>query len=98
MEWQDVLMKRLLRITGYAARARYGAEISEDFIGWIPRQIGSPYSSGPSHGVHTDQKRGSVIIVETKHRCYDVFAVPPEMKIYATDDEATEAYIAGKRS
>ena len=72
-------MKRIKVINGYAASARFHANVSEQPLGYIARQpIQSPYCSGPSHVVW-DWAGQSIIIVETKHRRYEVFAVPPSM-------------------
>ena len=71
-------MTRIKVITGYAAHARFTGEIAEeDFnIGTIPRQlqIPSPYAYSPVHVV--SRWRGTpVIVVETRHRRYEVFRV-----------------------
>lgn len=93
------MLKRILRVRGYTGLARYRASLAHngDFIGWIPREVNSPYASGPSHGVLRDPKRGPVVIAETSHRCYDVYAVPEGTTIFATDDEATEAFMKEQR-
>lgn len=71
-------MKRLRVLTGYAAHARFNAEIAEsDFYAYeiarIP-SIPSPYAYSPTHTVSL--WRGvPIIIVETKHRRYEVFDV-----------------------
>ena len=69
---------RVKVITGYAAHARFNAEIAEaDWnIGTIPRQpqIPSPYAYSSSHVVSRWQGI-PVIIVETRHRRYEVFRV-----------------------
>lgn len=70
--------KRLRVLSGYAAHARFNAECSLDFIGEIPRefQIPSPYAYSPVHVVSTWIPRNvPVIVVETKHRRYEVFEV-----------------------
>jgi hypothetical protein len=93
-------MKRILRITSHAGKARYLATLTDGWLGWIVRQkdIPSPYAYSPTHGVYHDPKRGAVIIVETSHKRYDVFAVDHDVTtIYATDQLATDAYIAATR-
>lgn len=88
-------MKRLLRITSHAGHARYLATVTD--AGWIVRtDIPSPYASGPSHGVYLDRKRGLVIIVETKHKTFDVFSVDG-MTLYTTDELATEAFMIERK-
>ncbi len=55
--------------------------------GYIPRQtdIPSPYACSPTHVVYQwDQQ--PVIIVETAHRKYQVFAVPADITISPEDD------------
>lgn len=72
-------MQRIKVITGYAASARFYANVSEDPIGYIARQpIESPYAYSPSHVV-LDWAGQPIIVVETRHRRYEVFAVPPSM-------------------
>lgn len=70
------MLKRIKRVVGYAAHARFLAEC--DFTNErIPRQVDipSPYSSGPDHTVLV-WKGKRVIDVETAHRRYDVFLAP----------------------
>lgn len=87
-------MKRLLRITSHVGLSRFLATVDGEFCGWIARtDIPSPYASGPTHGVYNDPKRGKVIVVETAHKRFDVFAIGDE-PIFATDDQATTAFIA----
>ena len=72
-------MKRIKVINGYAASARFHANVSEQPLGYIAHQpIESPYSYSPSHVV-LNWGGKPIIIVETKHRRYEVFAVPPSM-------------------
>lgn len=75
------MLRRIKRIRSYAGHARYLCDVSEEPIGEIPRQrdIPSPYAFGPTHIVWQHIERGPIVIVETAHRCYDVFAVPAEM-------------------
>ena len=91
----DPVPTRLLRLRGYAAHYRYLHTLSADHpAGWIPRQaIRSPYRYSPTHALYTDPTRGLIFIVETSHRQYDVFNVPPEIHVYETDDLATDAYM-----
>lgn len=81
-------LHRVLRIRSHSGLARYLATVSDSFVGWIPRQadIRSPYAYAPSHGVYEDPQRGKVIIVETSHRCFDIFAVG-DTQVFASDDD-----------
>jgi hypothetical protein len=70
-----VELKRVKVLTSYAAHSRFFAELSDDAIGVIPKQdIPSPYRYSPTHDVW-DWHGTPVIIVETKHRRYEVFQV-----------------------
>ena len=75
-------MQRLKVITSYTGHARFLAECDEEPAGWIARQadIPSPYSYGPDHAVWAWGNR-KVIIVETRHKRYEVFEVPPGMPV-----------------
>ena len=71
-------LTRIKVITSYTGHGRFTAEIADkDWdIGTIPRQtqIPSPYASGPTHLV--SRWRGqNVIMIETRHRRYEVFRV-----------------------
>ncbi len=72
-------MKRIKVVTGYAAHARFMAELVEEPIGEIPRDpaIPSPFAYSP---VHVVWQRGEqrVVIVETRHARHEVFEVPAE--------------------
>lgn len=74
------MLNRIKRIRSHVGHAQFLAECSPDHIGRIDRQkdIPSPYVSSPDHLVFSWQGK-PVIIVETSHRCFDVFAVPAEM-------------------
>lgn len=66
--------KRILRIRSHAGHARYLADIDFAAGGEIPRQdIPSPYCYSPTHTLHRDERGRLVFIVETSHRCFDVF-------------------------
>ena len=72
----ETTLTRIKRLRSYAAHARFLAETS-DLVGEIERQadIPSPYRYSPTHAVY-EWREKHVIIVETSHRCYDVFEVP----------------------
>ena len=71
-------LTRIKTITGYAGHARWLAEMPEaDWnVGTIPRQtqIPSPYAYSPTHTV-ARWKGQAVIVVETRHRRYEIFRV-----------------------
>ena len=77
-------MKRIKRIRSHAGHARFLAEMPESdwFIGEIPWQkdIASPYAYSPTHCVMQWQDK-RVIIVETSHKCFDVFELPNQMQL-----------------
>ena len=86
---------RVRVLNGYTAHARFLAECDDDApLRWIPRQLVATYSSGPTHGVCAWGAR-PVIIVETKHRRYEVYEIV-DGPIFATEDEAEAA--AGRKS
>lgn len=85
-------LKRLKTLTSYAAHARFTVELSDEFIGWIPKQIDQPYRYSPTHGLR-DWHGKPVFIAETSHRRYEVFTVVAG-RIYQTDDEATTMALA----
>jgi hypothetical protein len=69
-----VKVERIKIVTGHAAHARFLAEVSEEPIGTIDRrpEIPSPHAYSPNHPVW-DWNGVPVIIVETRHRRYEVF-------------------------
>ena len=83
------MLQRIKRMTSHAGYARYLAEC-EDTPFSIPKQtdIPSPSYFGQSHTVFTYNNR-HVIIVETMHKRYDVFAVPSTL-LQPRDDIAQE--------
>jgi hypothetical protein len=94
VEGATAMLARVKRITSHVGIGRYLH--GRDTAGYIVRQtdIPSPYTWGPTHLVYTDAKHGRVIVVETRHKTYDVFKVPPTLTVYATDAEATDAFMA----
>jgi hypothetical protein len=88
-------MTRVKRIRSHTGMARYLATVTDG--GWIVRQdVPTPYASGPDHLVHLDPTHGAVIIAETAHKVYDIFAVPSTVTIFATDAEASVAFAASR--
>jgi hypothetical protein len=92
------MLTRVKRITSHVGLGRFLRE--RESVGFIVRQrdIPSPYASSPTHLVYRDPTHGPVIVVETRHKTYDVFAVPPALTVFATDEEATEAFMATLKS
>lgn len=70
------MLQRIKRIPSHAGLARYLRDCDDTHFE-IPRQpdIPSPYACCPTHSVYSCNAEW-VIIVETKHKQYDVFAVP----------------------
>jgi hypothetical protein len=89
-------MERIKVITSHAGLARWLAETSEEPIGFLARadvaDIPSPYAYSPTKAIY-DWNGRAVVWFETKHKRYEVFAVPAELRRFATDEEATEAHI-----
>jgi|SRR6185503_19045374 len=91
-------LKKIKTITGHAAYFRFNCELSDEPVGYIPRQadIPSPYSYSPVHPVWLWSKPNKnpftfgedfrVICVETRHSRHEIFEVPAEM-IKATEEE-----------
>jgi hypothetical protein len=98
------LIKTIRSHTGYA---RYNATLEwsddrEDCIvyGYLATcqcdGIPSPYAYSPAQEVNIDEQGRKVVLFETSHRCYQVFEVLPQTKIFATDDAATEFHIRAR--
>jgi hypothetical protein len=90
-------MTKLKTLTGYQALYCWYRETSDEPIGYIVRQtnIPSPYAYSPTHNVH-DWNGKKVIVVETKHRHYEVYDIGDE-HVYTTEEEATQVYIKRTR-
>ena len=73
------MLQRVKRITSHTGLSRFLTECDETTLRVEKQEdIPSPYSFSPDHEVY---RRGTqyLIIVETAHRRYDVFAVPESM-------------------
>ena len=70
--------KRIKRIPSHSGKFRY-METLQDTGEGIPRikEIPSPYAYSPEHTVYRTPDGREVFIVETRHKTYDVFEVPP---------------------
>lgn len=82
-------MKRIRTINSHAGLARYLARCADEPVGYIPRQadIPSPYRYSPEWTVERHESDGLVVWVETRHRRYEVFAVPAELVQIAAPEE-----------
>ncbi len=91
------MLTKIKTITSHAGHARFLAECDGEFAGYIPRQtdIPSPYAYSPTHAVWMWDTK-PVIIVETKHRRFTVFAVPADM-IMADETDAMNKYLETKK-
>jgi len=88
-------MQRLKVFNSHSGHAGYCAEASKQ-LGYIERpDIPSPYAYSPSKPVFEWHDKPT-ICVETRHRRFEVFLVPPYTKIWRTDKLATESYLANK--
>lgn len=67
-------LRRIKRIRSHAGHARFLAACEPEPIGTVPRQIPTPYASGPTHIVWA-WGGTPVVIAETSHKVYDVFRV-----------------------
>lgn len=89
--------KALHTIRSHSGLARFMAGLENDgkIVGYIARQamIPSPYAYSPVHNVYECGGR-NVIIVETKHRNYEVFEVLAGEKIAKTEEELTPPAVA----
>ena len=89
--------RRVKVLSGYAAHARFLAELDDELIGYVPHQIPSPHRYNPVHAVNRWRGRGKhVIVVETAHRRYEVYQVIAG-PVLTTDEDATRIYIASQR-
>jgi hypothetical protein len=83
------MLERIKRIRSHVGYGRYLATC-DDTAYEIPRQrdIPSPYAYSPVHSVYYDTiAKRHVVIVETSHKCYDVFAVPLSLWRDRTDTD-----------
>ena len=89
-------LERLRTMRSHQAHANIIAEMSKEPIGYLARcqveDIPSPYAYSPTVLIW-DWNGRPVVIFETAHRRFEVFAVHPELLRFATDDEATEWHI-----
>jgi len=83
--------KRIKRITSHVGLSRYMDTLQDTGkrIKRIP-EIPSPYAYSPDHLLYLTPEGQQVFIVETRHKTYDVFLVPPDAKQYASEEELFE--------
>lgn len=82
---------RIRTIKSHVGVSRFLAETGESPAGWVdlPREIPSPYASGSKpvfRWTVTERTTGAkvgdelfVVVVETSHKVYEVYAVKPEL-------------------
>jgi hypothetical protein len=82
------MLQRIKRIPSHAGHARFLAECDDTHFE-IPKQtdIPSPYAYSPTHTVYAYKGIQHVVIIETAHKRYDVFAVPSTL-LQPRQDEA----------
>jgi hypothetical protein len=87
-------MKRIKRITSHVGLSRYLSyvESTGKVILRVP-SIPSPYAYSPDHQVYRDEQGRNVIVVETAHKQYDVFAVPADIPLLTPESENQEPYV-----
>lgn len=88
----------LKTINSHAGKYRWLAELDEMPVGYIPRvmAIPSPYASSPTDIVWKWNGR-NVISRETRHKYYQVFEVPADVRIYTDEQSAVDEHIARGR-
>ena len=70
----DNNLKRIKILNSHAANARFLAEVDDTILGYVPSTVHEPYRFSSTK--HVCSWRGQpVIVCETKHRRYEVFAV-----------------------
>ena len=86
----------LKTIRSYSGLARFLPELGE-VVGYIPRQtsVPSPYRYSPTDAVY-DWNGRKVFYHETKHKVYEVHAVPATETL-TTDEAATEVFLARRK-
>jgi hypothetical protein len=75
------MLKCIKTLRSHVDHARFLAQCSAEPVGQIPCQadIPSPYRFSPTWLVYEHFNTPCVVIVETAHRKFQVFEVPPEM-------------------
>ena len=78
-------------LNSYRAHARFLAECGPELVGYIPRttiNVKTPYYASPTLAVEYYQASHAVVILETAHRRWEVYELPPETPIYAHEEDA----------
>jgi hypothetical protein len=90
------MLQRIKTIRSYAGHARFLAECAELPVAYLARvqveEIPSPYAYSPTVQI-LDHDGEAVVIFETNHKRYEVFAVPPQFLRFQTDQEAEDWHI-----
>ena len=79
------MFKKLKTLKGYTADARWFAEIDEKPVGEIERVISQAYTYSPTHVVWKWNEK-NVIHIESRHRTYDIYEIPNDIKIMPYQD------------
>lgn len=94
------MLTKIKTITSHAGHARFLSECELNPVGYLARSqvadIPSPYAYSPSKMILSWNGK-QVVVFETRHKRFEVFAVPADMVRYATDVEATDAHIVSTR-
>jgi len=89
-------MNRIKTIKSYTGLSRWLAEVADKPVAYLARvqveEIPSPYAYSPVKEI-LDWNGRNVIYFETSHKRYEVFAVPPELLRFKTEDAATDWHI-----
>ena len=91
-------MKRLKKIVGYTAQARFVANL-EQADGFVPSDpsIPSPYAFTTTRTLQ--RYRGKLVVMyETAQRTWEVFELPRSAAIYRTEDAAHNAWAAARKA
>lgn len=89
-------------IRSHSGHARYLAELSEEPIGWLAtcqiEGIPAPYAYSPTVPIWANEEDGrKVIVKETSHRCYQVFALSPQLLRFNDEKKAEDWHIRFSR-
>jgi hypothetical protein len=89
------MLHRIKTINSHSGLARWLSEIDETGT-WLARvqieEIPSPYSYSPTTPVY-DWNGQKVVWFETRHKHYEIFALPAELLRFKTEDAAIDWHI-----
>ena len=89
----EMHVTKVKTLNSHSGLSRFLAECDDEGLGYLPRchvaHIPSPYAYSPTKDVESwNGKR--VVWFETRHRHYEVYELPADAKVFATDAEAEE--------